>query len=68
MQLLAIDDCVDGSIRLTDGSGSNNGVVEICLDGAWGTITSSAWDTPDVQVLCRQLGFPWDCEFYESKR
>ena len=37
-------------------------MVEICLDGVWGTVTSSSWNTPDAEVVCRQLGYPWDCK------
>ena len=52
--------CVNDSIRLTNGSSSNNGVVEICLDGVWGSITSYLWNNIDAIVVCRELGQPWE--------
>ena len=60
MTYTAIDNCVNGSIRLTGGSMRSEGVVEICLDGAWGTLTSSS--RSNAEVVCRQLGYPWDCK------
>ena len=39
----------------------SEGVVEICLDGAWGTVTSSSLSTSVAAVVCRQLGYPWNC-------
>lgn len=59
---IVADHCVNGSIRLTGESRRNEGVVEICLDNVWGTITSESWDSSDTEVVCRQLGFPWDCK------
>jgi hypothetical protein len=31
--------------------------VEICNNNVWGTVCDDFWGTPDVQVVCRQLGF-----------
>ena len=41
------------------------GIVEVCLNGVWGTIISSGWNTPDAEVVCRQLGLSWGCESYD---
>ena len=59
---IAIDNCADGSIHLTGGS---EGAVEICLDDAWGTVSFfffAFWNTLNSEVVCRQLGFPWNCK------
>ena len=38
----------------------SEGVVEICLDGVWGTIADNDFfrPMPFAEVVCRQLGFP----------
>ena len=58
--LWTVSNCVTGSIRLIYGSSSNNGIVEICHDGVWGSITSSSWNSIDASVVCRELGQPWE--------
>ena len=42
----------------------SEGIVEVCLNGVWGNIISSGWNTPDAEVTCRQLGLSWECESY----
>ena len=57
--------CTNGDIRLIDGNSSLEGRVEICHQGLWGAIAyyvSERWDTNDAMVVCRQLGYPWECE------
>ena len=51
------DYCVDGSVRLENGSIAQEGRVEVCVNGVWGTICSSGWDKNDALVVCRVLGY-----------
>ena len=51
------DNCTHGSVRLLSGETERRGTVEVCVDGYWGTICHSGWDSRDADVVCRQLGF-----------
>ena len=46
-----------GAIRLSNGSQLNEGRVEICLDGYWGSVCNNGWDEQDALVTCRQAGY-----------
>ena len=50
--------CTDGQVRLTQGISGNDGIVEYCVDGAWGGICWSTFSVKDATVACRQLGLP----------
>ena len=51
--------CIDGDIRLRDGFDENQGRVEICYKGVWGTVCDDGGWTggggPNAQVVCQQL-------------
>ena len=49
--------CADGDVRLTNGSSSREGRVEICFGHQWGSICDKEWDNSDANVVCGQLGF-----------
>ena len=46
----------EGQVRLR-GGGSDQGRVELCLNGMWGAICASSWDDINASVVCRQLGY-----------
>ena len=56
--------CSDGDVRLVGGAVEYEGLVEICVNGAWGTVcygTSSNsyfnyWGYDEARIVCRQLG------------
>ena len=50
--------CTNGDIRLVDGIIENEGRVEICVNGVWGTICDQGWDKTDAHIACKQLGHP----------
>ena len=55
-----------GTIRLSGGSQLNEGRVEICLDGYWGSVCSNRWDEQDALVTCRQAGYQTLSEEFTS--
>ena len=54
--------CSNGSIRLTNGGGDNEGRVEICTDGNWMTTEANYWNYNNAKVVCRQLGYHDTCK------
>ena len=43
---------------MVGGTVANEGRVEICSNGAWGTVCDDSWGSVDARVVCRQLGYP----------
>ena len=51
-------ECMTGDVRLEGGvADSSSGVVEICVDGVWGTVCDyfNEWNYDNAAVICRQL-------------
>ena len=50
--------CTDGELRLVGGVNATLGVVQVCMNNAWGSVCNNRFGTNDAVVVCRQLGFP----------
>ena len=50
--------CNDGDIRLLGGHNGREGTVELCYEGAWGSVCDDGWYSAEASVACRNLGFP----------
>ena len=48
--------CTTGDVRLADGIIENEGRVEVCVNGVWGTVCDQGWDKTDANIACKQLG------------
>lgn len=57
--ILLIDSgiCEEGSIRLADGVIDQEGRVEVCVNGVWGTVCDDGWDKTDAHIACSKLGY-----------
>ena len=44
-------------MRLVNGSTPDEGRVEVCINGEWGTACSQYWNRRETNVVCRQLGY-----------
>ena len=49
--------CTEGAMRLADGVLEQEGRIEVCIDGVWGSICGTGWNKIDAYVLCKQVGF-----------
>ena len=63
--------CTEGATRLADGENSLDGRVEVCVNGFWGTLPAPetqygsgyrSTELEEAERICRQFGFPWECE------
>ena len=56
--IAVVTGCTHGDVRLSLGVTSSDGVVEVCVNGAWGGLCQDRLSLNDANVVCRQLQLP----------
>lgn len=52
-----IGTCTHGDLKLVGDDDCDEGLVEVCLNGHWGTVNIEGWDANEATVVCKQLGY-----------
>ena len=47
--------CTENEVQLAGGAIDQEGRLEMCINGVWGSFCSDGWDQTDAHVLCTQL-------------
>lgn len=47
--------CTTGDARIVGSRSADEGRLEVCLNGAWGTVCGDQFDTTDASVACQSL-------------
>ena len=60
------DGCTEGDTRLVkEGVEGNEGRLEVCQHGIWGTVCEDLFSRVDARVVCRNLGYSEECEYVQ---
>ena len=43
---------------MVDGIIQQEGRVEICKNGVWGSVCDQSWDKTDAHIVCQEMGYP----------
>lgn len=54
-------ECVEGDIKLVDGTSSDNGRVMYCFEGYWTPLCSLSTNT--ASAICQTLGYNSSCKY-----
>ena len=49
--------CDEGTYRLVDGDIEQEGRIEVCVNGVWGSFCDYGWNNIDAYVFCSSMGY-----------
>ena len=57
LRLFHYIDCIEGSLKLVDGSSYNEGRVdiEVCSNDHWGIVCGDGWTEREAALVCNRL-------------